>query len=60
MCYLMRYRKYVSNDSECTLKRELYIFGLMWHLIFYLKYVQIEVNSNDAFYVSCYLIYFLK
>jgi hypothetical protein len=36
------------------------IFGLMWHLIFYLKYVQIEVNSNDAFYVSCYLIYCLK
>jgi hypothetical protein len=23
MCYLMRYRKYVSNDSECTLKRAL-------------------------------------
>ena len=36
------------------------IFGLMWHLIFYLKYVKIEVNSNDAFYVSCYLIYCLK
>ena len=36
------------------------IFGLMWHLIFYLKYVQIEVNSNDAFYVSCHLIYCLK
>ena len=40
MCYLMRYRKYVSNDSECTLKRELLIFGLMCYLMLYEKYVQ--------------------
>ena len=60
MCNLMCYRKYVSNDSECALNRQYLIFVLMRHLIFYLKYVQIEVNRNDAFYVSCYLIFCLK
>jgi hypothetical protein len=36
-------------DSECTLNRKYLIFGLMWHLILFFKYVQIEVNRNDAF-----------
>ena len=60
MCNLMCYRKYGSNESECTSHRQYLIFVLMRHLIFYLKYVQIEVNRNDAFYVSCYLILCLK
>jgi hypothetical protein len=60
MCYLMCYRKYVCNESECTLNRQYLIFVLMCHLILHLKYVQNEVNRNDAFYVSCYLILCLK
>ena len=51
MCYLMCYRKYVSNDSQSTLNRQYLIFVLMWNLIFFLmcylmcyrKYV-----SNDS------------
>ncbi len=50
MCNLMCYRKYVSNESERTLNRQYLIFVLMCHLIFHLKYVQIEVNRNDAYF----------
>ncbi len=60
MYYLMCYQKYACNESECTLNRQYLIFVLMCHLIFDLKYVQIEVDRNDAFYVSCYLILSLK